>query len=144
MFMRLYDFDRSWDWMDALNRQMGLLANAAPGLRGGNEGWPEASLEDLGDHLVLTADLPGLTEQNLQLSIHDDVLTLAGERLPKVPSGYQAERQERERIKFSRSFALPTRVDPEKTTAELKYGVLTVNLPMHEAAKPRAITVRAS
>lgn len=141
MFMRLYDFDRNWDWMDAMSRQMGLLAGA--GLRA-NDGWPEATLEDLGDRLVLTADLPGLTEQNLQLSIHDDVLTLAGERMPTAPSGYQAERQERERIKFSRSFALPTRVDPERTTAELKYGVLTVTLPMHEAAKPRAITVRAS
>ncbi len=92
----------------------------------------------------ITSAQADVTEQNLQLSIHDEVLTLAGERLPKVPSGYQAERQERERIKFSRSFALPTRVDPEKTTAELKYGVLTVTLPMHEAAKPRAITVRAS
>ncbi|MFO0723397.1 MAG: Hsp20/alpha crystallin family protein [Myxococcota bacterium] len=141
MFMRLYDFDRTWDLMDELTRRMGWLQGE--GAYDQLQGWPEARVVEKDGTLVLSAEVPGMAEKDLNLSIHDDVLTLSGERSPLVPEGYQLERQERAKAKFSRSFALPKRVDVEKTTANLKYGILTVTLPIHEAAKPRAITVRA-
>ena len=91
---------------------------------------------------VLKADLPGVREADLSVSLEQDVLTLAGQRRGDAPEGYAAYRQERAPFRFSRSFALPTKVDPEKTSAVLEHGVLTVTLEKAAEVKPRQIAVR--
>lgn len=148
---RWNDFDRTYAAMEDFRRQMTAAFGAhddreQTGLLGfGNAtAWPNVSLWDNGPALVLTADVPGMTDQDIQISVHQDVLTLTGERQGKAPEGYGVERQERGRARFSRSFALPTRVDNDKATAEVKNGVLTVTLPKHPDAQPRQIAVRAS
>jgi HSP20 family protein len=98
---------------------------------------------DTGNALVLKADVPGLTQGDLKLNYQNDTLTLAGERKDDVPEGYTAHRQERGDLRFSRSFTLPVRVDVERSTAELKDGVLTVTFPKHPESQPREITVKA-
>jgi hypothetical protein len=62
----------------------------------------------------------------------------------KAPEGYSAHRQERPAVRFSRSFALPCRVNPEKATAAVKNGILTVTLEKAADAMPRQIAVKAS
>jgi HSP20 family protein len=69
---------------------------------------------------------------------------MSGERKPDESQGYYVHRQERVPVKFSRSFSLPCKVDPEKSTATLKNGVLTITLPKATSAQPRQITVKAA
>jgi HSP20 family protein len=100
-------------------------------------------LFDTGKALLVKADLPGLSEKDLQISINQDVLTVTGERKAEALEGYTVHRKERQSARFSRSFTLPSKVDPEKTTAVLKNGVLTLTLFKATEAQPRQITVNA-
>ena len=106
--------------------------------------YPGADLRDTKDAFTLTAEVPGLTEKDINISVTGDSLTISGERKDTPPEGYAVHRQERGRLKFARSFALPTRVDVEKVTASVKHGVLTVHLPKHPESQPKSITVKAS
>jgi HSP20 family protein len=106
-------------------------------------GWPAVNLFDKPSALVLTAEVPGLSEKDLKIAINQDVLSLSGERQADVPQGYTAHRQERIPLKFSRSFKLPCKVDLEKVTATTKDGILTITLPKVPEAQPRQITVKA-
>jgi HSP20 family protein len=150
MYLRWNDFDRTLSVMEDLRRRMDAAFNAQDQGReqagllgyGGGSQWPNVTAWDAGQNLVLTADVPGMSDKDVQLSIHQDVLTLSGERSAEPPEGYTAERVERGRVKFSRSFSLPTRVDPDKVTAEVKAGVLTVIMPKHPDAQPRKIAVK--
>ena len=82
-----------------------------------------------------------MTEKELQISLNQDVLTLSGERKPDAVEGYTVHRKERPSVRFSRSFSLPCKVDPEKTSAVLKNGVLTLALNKAAEAQPRQIAV---
>ena len=106
--------------------------------------WPQLSLVDGGVNLILKAEVPGLGDKEVQLSIHQDVLTLSGERKLEVPEGYFVHRQERAPVKFARSFTLPCKIEPEKSTATLKDGVLTVVLSKVPEAQPRQIAVKVA
>jgi HSP20 family protein len=105
--------------------------------------YPRASLRDTKEAFVLTAEVPGLAEGDLQITATMDSLTLGGERKAPVPEGYAVHRQERGALRFARSFALPAKIDVEKITAGLKHGVLTVTMPKHPESQPKAITVKA-
>lgn len=106
--------------------------------------WPRANLADNGSALIVTAEVPGLSERDVKLSLNQDVLTLAGERKTVVPEGYLNHRQERPMMQFSRSFSLPCAVDPDRATASVKDGILTVTLEKAKEAQPRQISVKAS
>lgn len=105
--------------------------------------WPRANLLDAGNTLILTAEVPGLAEKDLKLSLNQEVLTIAGERRVQAPEGYSVHRQERPALTFSRSFTLPCRVDADRTTATVKNGILTVTLEKAADAMPRQIAVKA-
>lgn len=105
--------------------------------------WPRANLIDAGSNLIVTAEVPGLSEKEVNLTLNQDVLTISGERKIQTPEGYQAHRQERPNVSFSRSFALPTKVDAERTSATVKNGILTVTLEKVAEAQPRQIAVKA-
>src|SRR5262249_14038543 len=105
--------------------------------------WPQVEWSDTGANLALTVELPGFGEKDVQLSIHQDLLTIAGERKTDAPAGYVAHRQERLPVKFTRTYSLPTKVDPERSSAALKNGVLTVTLAKSAEAQPKQIAVRA-
>lgn len=137
------DFDRTFAMMDELRARMEQLYGDSREPRA-STGFPLLSLFDTGSSLTLKAEVPGLSEKDIQLTINQDVLTLAGERKPDAPEGYSVHRQERAPIKFSRSFSLPCRVNPELSSASLKNGVLTVTLAKVAEAQPRQITVKAS
>jgi HSP20 family protein len=147
MFRYRDDFDRTLAIMEQLRRRMERAfdevdGDAAPEPATG--GVPRVNFHDTGSAFVLRADLPGVKEKDLSLSLERDVLTVSGERRSDAPEGYAAYRQERAPFRFSRSFALPVKVDPEKTVALLKDGVLTVTLEKAPEVKPRQIAVRVA
>ncbi len=105
--------------------------------------WPYINLDDAGDKLLLTAEIPGMNEDQVNLTLNQDVLSISGERVVDGPKGYTAHRKERGNVRFSRSFSLPCKVDPEKVAARLTNGVLTVEIAKAPEAQPRQITVQA-
>ena len=92
--------------------------------------------------LVLKAELPDMTREEIDVTVDNGTLTIRGEK--KLSSDVKEEqfhRIERRYGAFSRSFSLPQTVDPNRVSAEYKHGVLTVRLPLREEAKPRSIKV---
>ena len=96
-----------------------------------------------GQHeLVLKAELPDMKEEEIELTVEDNTLTLSGEKkLDAEFTEEQFHRIERSYGSFSRTFALPATIDPAKISAQYKAGVLTVRLPLREEAKPNKIKV---
>jgi HSP20 family protein len=94
------------------------------------------------DDFVLHADLPGLSESDVNIELEDNVLTISGER----KSGHEDKKQgyyrvERASGSFSRSLTLPEGVDPEAITANFDKGVLEVRIPKPEERKPRKVEI---
>lgn len=145
MFGSWNDFERTVAAMDELRRtfdQAWREEESFPFQRPG--AWPRISLWDEGSSLVLKADVPGMTEKDVQLQLTQDVLTVTGERRSDAPEGYSVHRQERAPARFSRSFTLPVKVDGGAITAALKDGVLTVTMPKAPESQPRQITVKST
>lgn len=93
--------------------------------------------------ITLTAELPGLAVEDIDLRVENDTLTLKGERkLEREDKREGYRRVERSYGTFSRSFSLPDTVDTERIKAESKNGVLKVFLPRREETKPRQIQVK--
>lgn len=103
---------------------------------------PAVDLTEDGDQFVLKAELPGLKKEDIQLSVEDGVLKLSGER-KSASSETEGTliRSERFTGRFERAFTLPTPVDVAKVRARYEDGILTVDLPKLEEAKPRQIQV---
>lgn len=98
-----------------------------------------------GHDLVIKAELPDMTREDIEVTVENNTLTLRGAK--KFPSDIKEEqfrRVERSYGSFTRSFTLPTTVDASKVAAEYKNGVLTVKLPFREEAKPRTINVEVA
>jgi len=147
MFGNRSDFDRTLAIMDQLRRRMDRVfddLDRGVGPEPATGGLPRVNVHDTGNAFVLRADLPGVQEKDLSLTLEQDVLTLSGQRRGDAPEGYAAYRQERAPYRFSRSFAFPAKVDTEKVLAELKDGVLTVTLEKAAEVKPRQISVRVA
>jgi HSP20 family protein len=104
---------------------------------------PPVDIFQTGDHeLVLKAELPDMSREDISITVENFVLTLAGEK--KAATDVKDEQYhhiERRHGSFSRSFSLPQTVDSNRVSAEYKNGVLTVRLPLREEAKPRSIKV---
>lgn len=95
--------------------------------------------------VVIKAELPDMSREDIEVTVEHNTLTLRGER--KRPSDVKEEqfrRVERHYGAFTRSFTLPNTVDASKISAEYKNGVLTVKLPFREEARPRTINVEAA
>jgi HSP20 family protein len=106
---------------------------------------PPMDLVEAEDHFILKADLPGLSEDDVNIEVQDGTLTISGER--------QAEHEQRERGwyhiersfgSFNRSLTLPDGVDPDGIEASFKDGVLEVHIPKPEERKPRRIATSSS
>jgi len=148
MFGPFAEFDRSFAALDELRRRMDRIwedfDTGYDAQTAASAVWPRANLVDTGAELVIYAEVPGLGDKDLQITLTHDTLTLRGERKATVPEGYSVHRQERGNLTFQRSFGLPTRVDVDKVSALVKHGVLTITLPKAAEVRPRQITVKAS
>ena len=107
---------------------------------------PAVDIYSNGQHeLVLKAELPDMKEEEIDLTVEDNTLTLRGERkLDAEITEDQFHRIERSYGSFARTFSLPPTVDAGKVSAQYKAGVLTVRLPLREEAKPKQIKVQVA
>ena len=107
---------------------------------------PAVDIYSNGQHeLVLKAELPDMRQEDIDLTVEDNTLTLRGERkLDGEVAEEQFHRIERSYGSFVRTFGLPPTVDAAKVSAEYKTGVLTVRLPLREEAKPKQIKVQVA
>ena len=104
---------------------------------------PRVDVKETKDAYTVMADLPGLNKDDITISVHDNVLTLKGERKNEEKkedeTSYYAEVNYGS---FSRSFQLPVKVEADKINAEYKNGVLQLSIPKAEEAKPRTIQIK--
>jgi HSP20 family protein len=108
-------------------------------------GWtPALDLYQNTDNVVAIVELPGMRKEDIEISLHDGMLTIGGERKEETSEGQSATRTERSTGKFRRSVTLPTRVDANKVNATYKDGLLTITLPKAEEAKPKQIQVNVN
>jgi HSP20 family protein len=128
-----------------MNRLFNTLFDApTPGNGGGvARRWiPAMDLVETDADFVLRADLPGLSEEDVNIELEDNVLTVSGERTgehEERKEGYY--RVERSSGSFSRSLTLPEGVDPEGIKASFDRGVLEVRIPKPEERKPRKVAI---
>lgn len=137
------NFNRLSDLRDEIDRLFDLPLTGLSATSPWMSGWsPALDVYEDKDQFVITAELPGMKKEDIELSIHNGSLTLSGER----KSEHEAEsagvyRAERYFGKFQRSVDLPAAVATDRVKAEYKDGVLTVTLPKAEEAKPKQISV---
>lgn len=108
------------------------------------ERWPSVTLKEELAGFVLSADLPGFTDKDVEIIVENDTVVLRGARAVEPPKDHAVRLRERTSASFSRKVALPAHVDSEGVTATLKDGVLTVTLPKAKEAVSRKINVNAS
>lgn len=135
------DFNQTYATLNAFRREMDRLFQTEDTQVSSND--LSATLKDIGEAFVVKAFVPGLDDKQLKLSLTEDALALSGERADDTPKNYTTHRKERAAYSFARSFAFPAKVDPEKVTADLQNGVLTVKVQKAAEAKPRLITIKA-
>ena len=113
------------------------------GFTGVSTWMPPVDIFQAGDHeLVLKAELPDMSREDIDITVENFVLTIKGDK--KFVTDVEDEEyhhSERRFGTFSRSFSLPQTVDAAKVSADYKNGVLTVRLPLREEARPRQIKV---
>lgn len=137
--------------LNSLQNEMNRLFNTffdqpAPTSRGGGQArrWiPAMDLVETPDHYVLRADLPGLSDEEVNVELQDNVLTISGERKAQhetQPEGYY--RLERAFGAFSRSLTLPEGIDPGAVQAHFDRGVLELRIPKPEQKKPRQVQIK--
>jgi HSP20 family protein len=137
--------------LNTIQTEMNRLFNTffdqpAPGSRGAGRRWiPAMDLIETTDRYVLRADLPGMSDEDVNVQLQDSVLTVSGER--KAESEQQQEgyyRLERAFGAFSRSLTLPEGVNPDGVKAHFDRGVLEITIPKPEQKKPRQVRISVS
>ena len=120
-----------------------LIDNFFGGEEIANRTWvPPVDIQETEDAFRLFAELPGLTKEDIQITLENNVLRLSGERkLEKDVKKDNYQRIERVYGSFARSFSLPHQVNSEGVTASFENGVLTVSVPKAEQSKPRKISI---
>ena len=126
---------------DDFFRPFGFMARGEEDL--GQTGWlPAVDVRESEDAFVFTAELPGISKDDVEITVENSILTLKGERRFNEADGEKNYRRiERAYGSFSRSFTLPKAVDAERIDASFEDGLLTVNVPKAEVAKPRKISI---
>jgi HSP20 family protein len=120
---------------DAVTRMLSEPRTARP--------WsPPVDIYETENELVVKADLPAVRQEDIDVRVENETLTIKGERrFEQTENGKGFHRIERSYGTFVRSFAVPATVDTEQVAAAYDNGVLTITLPKKEAAKPRQVKV---
>jgi HSP20 family protein len=131
---------------DRINRIFGEAYRGNDDVLSRGDWMPPVDIFENDQHeIVLKAELPGISREDIDIRVENNLLTIRGERKHEDTVKQDAyHRVERVYGAFSRSFSLPSTVNTEKVTADFKDGVLTVALPAKEEAKPRQIQVKVN
>lgn len=104
--------------------------------------FPAANVWASAEGAIVTAQVPGVKPDELDVTVHQDTVTLRGKRDPEVPDGEAVvHRRERPFGPFTRTFILPFRADADRVAARFDRGVLTLELPRPESDKPRHVKI---
>lgn len=143
--MPVFRWGQAWDPFRDLEREMDrLLASMSQTFQGmrASQQYPAVNVYELPDEFRLTAELPGVKSDELEITVASGMLTLKGNRT--APPGIRDEqyrRQERPRGVWQRSIPLPDRIEEEGLSAEFHHGLLTIRLPKTAAIPARQIRV---
>jgi HSP20 family protein len=131
------------DFQSEFNRVFDEFFGRAGNMPGGDRVWaPAVDMYETKDDLVVTAELPGVNEKEVQLSITGDLLSLRGERTLNQETKQESfHRGERWYGRFERHLSLPISVQADKVKATYRDGVLTITLPKAEEIKPKSIKI---
>jgi HSP20 family protein len=146
-------FRTRWDpfnELEEMEKRLATLFGRAPLRKNGDkevmtvaEWAPLVDITEDEKEYVIKAELPEVKKEDVKLTVHDDVLSISGERkYEKEEKGKKYHRVERAYGSFTRSFTLPEDADASKVAADYKDGVLKVHLPKSEKAKPKSIEVK--
>lgn len=109
-----------------------------------SEWMPDIDVEDTGKEIHVRAEMPGLDEKDLNVSLENNVLTISGEKKEEKEEKDKKKNyiySERKFGSFSRSFTLPEGVEAEKIKAKFKKGVLEIDIPKDESVQPKKIQI---
>ncbi len=105
---------------------------------------PPVDVAETQDRILVRAEVPGIRQEDISIEFENGLLTLRGERKLEKSEGVTWHRVERIYGNFSRSFTLPRSVDPERISASYREGILEVEVPKREEAKPKHIKIAVS
>ena len=132
---------------DELNRLFGRTFTGSESMRPAASGsWmPAMDVFETEDRIVATLELPGIEPKDVEVSVEDSTLTVSGKRdFASETNEENYHRVERRYGSFARSISLPQTVDTEKVSARFDKGVLTIEVPKVERAKPKRIEIEAA
>jgi HSP20 family protein len=141
-----------WDplaeWESLANwpfRGAALPSRALEGVWGqGGRFAPAIDVSEADGHYTITAELPGVSKDDVTVEVHDGVLTIRGEkRSEREEKGEHGRHFERTFGAFSRSFTLPANADADHIDAKFQDGILTVEVKKSEAAKPKTVAIKS-
>ena len=102
---------------------------------------PAVDVAETQEKIVVRAEVPGMKQEDIQIEFENGLLTIRGERQVEKSEGMTWHRVERVYGNFSRAFTLPRTVDPEKISAAYREGILEIDVPKKEEAKPKNIRI---
>jgi len=146
MLTRRWGYYSPWREAQRLRREMNRLLTGMPtGSRWRTApAFPAMNVWTDEDHAMITAELPGVDKESLDISVEGDTLTLRGNcPAPETEEGATFHRRERGCGSFARTVELPFNVESEGVEATLEQGLLRISLPRAEEDKPKKITVKA-
>lgn len=147
--MPIFRWEQSWNPLRDLEREVDRLIQgvefSVQGIRIPRQ-YPAVNIFELDHEYLITAELPGMQVQDLELTIANSVLTLKGHRNPPVIDDgdipeERFRRQERTFGEWQRSLSIPDRISEERLSAEFNEGILKIHLPKLEEEMPRQIPV---
>ena len=145
--LSLFYSQNPWREIDRMQREMNQLLQGLPAFSSSRvaPSFPAINVWLSEEGAVVTAELPGVKPEDLDISVVGETLTLTGSRQPEeLKEGEKYHRRERRFGKFTRTFQLPFTVEANNVDAKFDKGVLHIALPRAEAEKPRKISVKAA
>jgi len=132
-----------WREMERLRREMdGLFTNYGRAVT--SSSYPLVNVYEDKENIMVTAELPGITREQVSITYADGVLTIAGKQKPLANvKNMTAVRQERTEGDFEKTLRIPTKINQNNINASFSNGILTITLPKAEEAKPKTITIEA-
>jgi len=141
-FREMRRIGNPWLEMERLHREMDRLFSGASLPFAQN--FPALNLWTSENDAIVTAELPGIDADGLEISVLDDTLALSGSRTPEeLKEGESYHRQERGHGRFTRTITLPFKVNADKVEAVYERGILRITLPRAEEDKPKKIKVKS-
>lgn len=130
-----------WHEMDRLRREVNTIFSNY-GRVNGSATYPLVNVYEDKDKFTITAELPGVKKENVNITYTDANLTISGKQdALEIAKNMEPVRQERSVGSFEKTLRIPTRIMPEKISATFTNGILAIVLPKTEEAKPKTITI---